>query len=302
MPRNHRAFTLIELLVVIAIIAILAAILFPVFSQAKSAAKKTASLSNQKQIGTAVMLYTNDHDDMLPETGWNGPCSFPGTGTTNNHEFSGVHSFLTGIHPYSKSWTILQCPADPDKGVFGKPNEGCFEKMFLDARVPGAYEGMRLVNNGQEFARVLPASYAGNYLLMPGYRRLSEGAWTGQRGRNLGEIPQPSQAFYSTDAGSTRLNGLNFSGWYIAPGYGLVGNGQGRWEKGLRHNGGRNWTFADGHAKWYKDPAYLNANGTNKSIAQLIWEYQQRGIYTYWETDRQDYCQWPTREPGCDRA
>src|SRR6185503_11219014 len=64
---NHRkAFTLIELLVVIAIIAILAAILFPVFAQAKEAAKKTASLSNAKQEGTAMQIYMADYDDLFP--------------------------------------------------------------------------------------------------------------------------------------------------------------------------------------------------------------------------------------------
>lgn len=61
-----RAFTLIELLVVIAIIAILAAILFPVFAQAKEAAKKTVCLSNAKQIGTALKLYLGDNDDAMP--------------------------------------------------------------------------------------------------------------------------------------------------------------------------------------------------------------------------------------------
>jgi prepilin-type N-terminal cleavage/methylation domain-containing protein len=60
------AFTLIELLVVIAIIAILAAILFPVFAQAKEAAKKTAALSQLKQIGTAVQIYLSDYDDTFP--------------------------------------------------------------------------------------------------------------------------------------------------------------------------------------------------------------------------------------------
>lgn len=63
---NNKAFTLIELLVVIAIIAILAAILFPVFAQAKAAAKKTAALSNAKQIGTSLFLYSTDNDDNFP--------------------------------------------------------------------------------------------------------------------------------------------------------------------------------------------------------------------------------------------
>ena len=59
----RKAFTLIELLVVIAIIAILAAILFPVFAQAKAAAKRSACLSNMKQVGTGLYLYAGDYDD-----------------------------------------------------------------------------------------------------------------------------------------------------------------------------------------------------------------------------------------------
>lgn len=63
----RKGFTLIELLVVIAIIAILAAILFPVFAQAKEAAKKSACISNLKQMGTAFALYLSDYDDALPD-------------------------------------------------------------------------------------------------------------------------------------------------------------------------------------------------------------------------------------------
>ena len=65
--QRSKAFTLIELLVVIAIIAILAAILFPVFAQAKAAAKKTSCLSNTKQVGLAALMYANDNDDGLPD-------------------------------------------------------------------------------------------------------------------------------------------------------------------------------------------------------------------------------------------
>src|SRR5438270_13311006 len=64
--RRQRAFTLIELLVVIAIIAILAAILFPVFAQAREAARQTTCLSNLKQLGTGLTMYAQDHDETLP--------------------------------------------------------------------------------------------------------------------------------------------------------------------------------------------------------------------------------------------
>ena len=70
---KSRAFTLIELLVVIAIIAILAAILFPVFAQAKAAAKRTACMSNMKQVGIGLYLYVQDADDALPMANYPAP-------------------------------------------------------------------------------------------------------------------------------------------------------------------------------------------------------------------------------------
>jgi len=95
---KHRAFTLIELLVVIAIIAILAAILFPVFAQAKDAAKTTVALSNLKQTGLAIIMYTNDYDDSFPLSWSDDP-----TG-------QGYWTWQGKILPYTKSWGIVLNP------------------------------------------------------------------------------------------------------------------------------------------------------------------------------------------------
>ena len=94
-----KGFTLIELLVVVAIIAILAAILFPVFAQAKEAAKKTASLSNLKQVGTASFLYAGDNDDTFERTELGG-------------DIDDDHQYFWGdmIQPYAKGWQVLEAP------------------------------------------------------------------------------------------------------------------------------------------------------------------------------------------------
>jgi prepilin-type N-terminal cleavage/methylation domain-containing protein len=105
---NHkvRAFTLIELLVVIAIIAILAAILFPVFAQAKVAAKKASDLSNMKQIGTATVMYTNDHDDRYMYADM-----YPPSADTNYGDVYRWSSTLV-LGPYLKNTDILVSPLD----------------------------------------------------------------------------------------------------------------------------------------------------------------------------------------------
>jgi len=98
---KNRAFTLIELLVVIAIIAILAAILFPVFAQAKAAAKKIASVSNVKQLTTATLMYTADNDDGFPQ----------GSAACWWQPIDGGWTY--SVIPYMKNWGILVSPGDP---------------------------------------------------------------------------------------------------------------------------------------------------------------------------------------------
>ena len=122
------AFTLIELLVVIAIIAILAAILFPVFAQAKEAAKKTQCLSSEKQLGTALLLYEGDADDMLPnatfappgagkEGGWIYYKTFPANKATTP---GGAFDVTKGtVFPYVKSKDVYWCPSDSEGRMSG---------------------------------------------------------------------------------------------------------------------------------------------------------------------------------------
>ncbi len=96
---RRTGFTLIELLVVIAIIAILAAILFPVFAKAREKARQTACLNNQKQLGLAFMMYAQDYDEMFPS-------SWYSTGTAS-------YDWHTMVEPYMKNRQIWICPSKP---------------------------------------------------------------------------------------------------------------------------------------------------------------------------------------------
>ncbi len=102
-----KAFTLIELLVVIAIIAILAAILFPVFAQAKAAAKKSVCLSNTKQIGTGILIYLNDSDDTYPTA-----CNIGGSIQPDASVGKYYPQLRTIVQPYVKNTDIWFCPME----------------------------------------------------------------------------------------------------------------------------------------------------------------------------------------------
>lgn len=105
MQRNHRnAFTLIELLVVIAIIAILAAILFPVFAKAREKARAISCLSNEKQIGLAMIQYSQDYDEAIPNA-WLGTYAYSSNQTNNV-----AYKWMDEIFPYVKSQGVFTCP------------------------------------------------------------------------------------------------------------------------------------------------------------------------------------------------
>lgn len=139
MLRARRAFTLIELLVVIAIIAILAGILFPVFAQAKRAAKKTVCISNLKQIGSSIALYMGDYDDVFPSALdasdrytpdiWK---SFPEY-RQRIEQMPMLHEVL---QPYLKSKALFHCPADTG-GEF--LDNHLFERILAGNSMYGKY-------------------------------------------------------------------------------------------------------------------------------------------------------------------
>jgi len=132
MKRRKDGFTLIELLVVIAIIAILAAILFPVFAQAREKARQASCLSNCKQIGLAVQMYCQDYDETLPNAGpiWPQNAKIP----IFNAGY-GWGMWVVLLDPYIKNRQVWVCPSGKDSYIGPKTdlikvNYGYNEYLF----------------------------------------------------------------------------------------------------------------------------------------------------------------------------
>jgi len=138
-----KGFTLIELLVVIAIIAILAAILFPVFGRARENARRSSCQSNLKQIGLGVKQYVQDYDEKFPQ-------SFLGVGADGS---TGTFATLTegwaeSVQPYLKSTQIFQCPSETNPPATTLDGSSGYSDYFYNAHLSGTAEAsMNYISN-----------------------------------------------------------------------------------------------------------------------------------------------------------
>jgi len=184
--RLKRAFTLIELLVVIAIIAILAAILFPVFAQAKLAAKATSDLSNIKQINTAMLMYTNDYDDMYSyaiPANWSGAASWG----------SSSLSWTLNLQPYSKSLALFRSPLDGSSKVEYPSWEGVAVSYGINSfTAPNTAAAANFIG-------VAPDSWEG---------RCEKPAFTNLQDCTLRGISAPFAQIYGQDGGELNVAAL----------------------------------------------------------------------------------------------
>jgi prepilin-type N-terminal cleavage/methylation domain-containing protein/prepilin-type processing-associated H-X9-DG protein len=209
--RPRYGFTLIELLVVIAIIAVLAAILFPVFAKARENARRTSCLSNMKQVDTALLMYTQDYDESLPSL-------------TDDH--SVTPSIRTDI------WNVLQ-PYTNSKDVFYCPDRtdvGCGYGDFA-----GIGPTDRCIGVGYNWG---PIQFAGGGLLSTAS---SVGSVTIYTGIALAGIVSPADAFTLGDTQDTPFYTISSSS--IISGAKITSNSS------LLHAGRFNMAYVDGHAK-----------------------------------------------------
>jgi prepilin-type N-terminal cleavage/methylation domain-containing protein/prepilin-type processing-associated H-X9-DG protein len=285
---RRRGFTLIELLVVIAIIAILAAILFPVFAQARSKARQASGLSNIKQVALGILMYTQDYDEKFPRAGWE--CQVDTTAGWRNA--CGGTNWQNMTMPYIKNAGIFTSPGDASQRIGGAAgqdwvhNDGQFSILINDLlshQVGTNSRGFAAVFTQQTafsdgLSQAAVAAPADCVLLMEGHNGWNKTTallpaearlWDG-RDVNVTPAARESKWFKEQTMSGVQtilITGQNYGGWRGFSGMPF-------------YNGGNNVAFTDGHAKWYRTS---NDQGqpvicSTLPVAKHVDPQQRRGL------------------------
>jgi prepilin-type N-terminal cleavage/methylation domain-containing protein/prepilin-type processing-associated H-X9-DG protein len=234
--RRNTGFTLIELLVVIAIIALLAAILFPVFARARENARKSACMSNMKQIGLGMMQYAQDYDERMP------PYTANDQADRNIPAQLAIAGWALLLDPYLKSAQIFQCPSNRMRA--GDATTPRYSDYIYNANIcytPGVVTIGGVQTQPSKSTPLADFSHTANTIV----------TWDGPTVATNGEFPWGSTYAYE-DESYFALAIANTSTHYSIMEHGI----------GIRrHMEGANYAFADGHAKWLT-PEKITYNAT----------------------------------------
>ena len=269
-PRNCSAFTLIELLVVIAIIAILAAILFPVFAQAREKARQTSCISNMKQLSLGMLMYTQDYDETY--------CAQGQPAATNGWGWQMTWIYET--QPYLKNYGVIRCPSDTHTlAADSGPTYSVVANGVL--AYDNGWKMIGVINGSRDWFEMAPRSMASvgmpaETIMLAERHKMSPQSWM-----------NPMQGAFSPWA-TVLMNADGVDG-----GNSLPGNKQGaadsQWSApdpnsdgaiATTHSGMSNFAFADGHVKSMKPRQTVNANPAFSNCAGT------RAFFKMWDATR----------------
>jgi prepilin-type N-terminal cleavage/methylation domain-containing protein/prepilin-type processing-associated H-X9-DG protein len=262
---KKRGFTLIELLVVIAIIAILAAILFPVFSRAREQARKTACLSNMKQMATGTMMYVQDWDETFPITT---VCCAPGHGNPVTDTAYGQ------LMPYVKNAGVFFCPSVAGN-IF-------YEVGWVDDQgmLHGCCNGLIWPREFIPYIKT-PLGVGWNECII----RCTGFIQCGAPAMKMASLDAPADyVIWGDSAGMISWHGARMIWANYCQNVRCNQDDPTRrsWSKSTRHVGGSNLIFCDGHAKWVSSQTIAGKGYVHRFVPDCRGPAADRSFFEVW--------------------